>query len=89
MALYKYQNYLSLTKSKSFDVPLQPSAFVPCGGIYKCTGCGTEVALEGIGLLPDRSHHPHSPRQGEIQWQLIIATEATHPTPYLHGAASR
>lgn len=87
MALYKYQNYLSTNKNKTFDLPLQPSAFVPCGGIYKCTGCGTEVALEGVGLLPDRSHHKHSPVQGQIQWQLIVATESTVPAPYLHGAA--
>ena len=87
MAVYKYQNYLSVTKNKTFDLPLQPSAFMPCGGIYKCTGCGTEVALEGIGLLPDRSHHAHTPRQGPIQWQLIVATESTVPAPYLHGAA--
>ena len=87
MALYKYQNYLSMNKNKAFDLPLQASAFVPCGGIYKCTGCGTEVALEAVGLLPDRSHHLHTPVQGSIQWQLIVATESSVPAPYLHGAA--
>jgi hypothetical protein len=87
MARFKYPNYLSQTKHASFDLPLQPSAFVPCGGIYRCTGCGTEIALEGIGLFPDRSHHKHEPAQGPIQWQLVVATVESHPAPYLHGAA--
>jgi hypothetical protein len=86
MALYKYPNYLQQSKNASFDLPLQPSAFVPCGGIYRCTGCGTEVALEGIGLFPDRSHHAHSPAQGAIAWQLVVATSSTVAAPYLHGA---
>ena len=87
MALYKYPNYLQQTKNSSFDLPLQASAFVPCGGIYRCTGCGTEVALEGVGLLPDRDHHRHTPAQGAVAWQLVVATSSTVPTPYLHGDA--
>jgi hypothetical protein len=86
MALYKYRNYLAASKNGAFDVILQPSAFVPCGGIYRCTGCGNEVALEGVGLMPDRSHHEHKPTQGPIQWQLIVATVTDVPAPYLHGA---
>lgn len=87
MALYKYSNYLGVSKNGSFDLPMTPGAPVPCGGIFRCTGCGTEIALEGLGLLPDRSHHKHRPKQGPIQWQLVVATVATHPLPYLHGAA--
>jgi len=86
MALFKYSNYLTISKNGSFDLTLTPSAYVPCGGIYRCTGCGTEVALEGIGLFPDRGHHKHTPQQGEIAWQLVVATVASHPQPYLHGA---
>lgn len=85
MALFKYSNYLQQTKHASFDLPLQPSAFVPCGGIYRCTGCGTEIALEGIGLFPDRGHHKHTPAQGQIMWQLVVATSSTVEAPYLHG----
>lgn len=87
MALYKYQNYLATSKSTSFDLPMQPGAFVPAAGIYRCTGCGTEIALEGIGIFPDRTHHKHTMAQGKIEWQLIVAAVATHPAPYLHGAA--
>ncbi len=87
MALYKYQNYLALSKNGSFDLNLSPNSPVPCGGIFRCAGCGTEIALEGMGFLPDRSHHKHEPSQGAIEWRLVVATVATHPLPYLHGAA--
>lgn len=87
MALFKYSNYLSLTKNGSFDLPLSPSAPLPCAGIYRCTGCGTEIALDGLGFLPDRTHHEHQPTDGPIGWQLVVATVALHPQPYLHGAA--
>ena len=85
MALFKYANHLTQTKNASFDLMLEPSTFVPCGGIFRCTGCGTEIASEGIGLLPDRQHHKHTPAQGPIRWQLIVATVSSVPTPYLHG----
>ena len=87
MALYKYQNYLSVSKNGAFDLALSASAPVPCAGIFRCTGCGTEIAVESVGLLPDRSHHAHQPKQGPIQWQLVVATASLLPTPYLHGAA--
>ena len=87
MALYKYPNYLTLNKNGSFDLRLGPSNPVPCAGIYRCTGCGTEIALEGIGFFPDRSHHKHKPSQGAVEWQLVVATVSNLPAPYLHGAA--
>lgn len=87
MALFKYSNYLSSNKNASFDLRLGPSNPVPCAGIFRCTGCGTEIALDGMGFMPDRSHHKHDYKQGLIEWQLVVATVATHPQPYLHGAA--
>ena len=87
MALFKYPNYLKQSKNASFDLPLQPSAFIPCAGIYRCTGCGVEIAVESVGLFPDRSHHPHTPAQGQMMWQLVVATVTTVPTAYLHGGA--
>lgn len=87
MAVFKYQNYLAKTKHASFDLVLQPNAFVPCAGIFRCTGCGTELALEAVGTFPPRDHHAHSPGQGPIGWQLVVATVSHVPAPYLHGAA--
>jgi hypothetical protein len=87
MAIYKYANYLNQTKNSSFDLPFSPSSFIPCGGIYRCTGCGTEIAMDGLGIFPDSTHHKHSPAQGAIQWQLIVGTVSSVPAPYLHGSA--
>jgi hypothetical protein len=86
MALYKYQNYLSVSKNGSFDLTFQPSAFVPCGGIFRCTSCGEEIALPGIGIFPDRTHHRHTPGQGEIRWQLVVAVVSSLEAPHLHSA---
>jgi hypothetical protein len=87
VALYKYRNYLGLSKNPSFDLTFGPGHHVPCAGIFRCTGCGTEIALEGIGFFPDRDHHKHDLKQGAIGWRLVVATQASHPAPYLHGAA--
>lgn len=86
MALYKYPNYLAMTKNTAFDRVLPAGLHVPSGGIYRCVGCGNEVACEANTVLPDRSHHKHKPAQGEIRWQLIIATQTNVEAPYLHGA---
>ena len=87
MALFKYANRLNQSKHSSFDVVFQPSSFVPCAGIFHCTGCGVEIALEGTGLFPDSRHHAHRPAQGPVHWQLSIAAVSDLPKPYLHGAA--
>ena len=86
VAIYKYPNLLSLNKSRSFDLDFKPGAFIPSGGIYRCTGCGTEIAVEGVGVFPDRTHHVHTPAQGPLAWRLVVASESKVPAPYLHGA---
>jgi len=85
LALYKYRNYLTLSKNSSFDQVLPAGLHIPSGGIYRCVGCGNEIAQEANSVLPDRQHHRHSPAQGEVRWQLVIATETDLDSPYLHG----
>lgn len=86
MALYKYPNFLKPNKNSSFDQILPAGLHIPSGGIYRCVGCGNEIAQEGNTVLPDRRHHAHNPAQGDVRWQLILATESNLPVPYLHGA---
>jgi hypothetical protein len=86
LALYKYSNYLKSNKNSSFDQILPAGLHIPAGGIYRCVGCGNEIAQEGNSVLPDRRHHAHKPGQGEVRWQLILATESNLPVPYLHGS---
>jgi hypothetical protein len=85
LALYKYPNYLAVSKNSSFDQVLPAGLHIPSGGIYRCVGCGNEVAQEANTVLPDRQHHAHAPAQGEVRWQLIIATQTDVDAPYLHG----
>jgi hypothetical protein len=87
LALYKYPNYLTVSKNTSFDQILAAGLHIPSGGIYRCVGCGNEIAQEANSVLPDRRHHAHTPAQGEIRWQLVVAAQSTLPAPYLHGAA--
>jgi hypothetical protein len=87
VALYKYRNYLAVSKNTSFDQVLPAGLHIPSAGIYRCVGCGNEVALEANNVLPDRQHHPHAPAQGVVRWQLIVATQTDVPAPYLHGSA--
>lgn len=85
MALYKYSNYLKPSKNTSFDQVLPAGLHIPSAGIYRCVGCGNEIAQEGNTVLPDRQHHPHNPAQGLVRWQLVLATETNVQVAYLHG----
>jgi hypothetical protein len=85
LALYKYPNYLNVSKSSSFDQVLPAGLHIPSGGIYRCVGCGNEIAQGANTVLPDRQHHVHKPAQGEVRWQLVIAAQSDLPEPYLHG----
>jgi hypothetical protein len=85
LALYKYSNYLRPSKNSTFDQVLPAGLHIPSGGIYRCVGCGNEIAQEGNTVLPDRQHHTHTIGQGDVRWQLVLATESNLPVPYLHG----
>jgi hypothetical protein len=86
VALYKYRNYLTLSKNGAFDQVLPAGLHIPSAGIYRCVGCGNEVAQGGNSVLPDRAHHAHKPAQGEVRWQLVILAQSDVEAPYLHGA---
>ena len=85
MALYKYPNYLELSKNSAFDQVLPAGLHVPSAGIYRCVGCGSEIAQGPNSVLPDRQHHKHTPAQGEVRWQLSVAAQSDLPVPHLHG----
>ena len=74
MAYYKYLHYLTSLSDPKFDPAHPPGANTPLTGIYKCQGCGTEVVSTADDPLPPASHHQHSLAQGEMAWQLIVAT---------------
>lgn len=75
MALYKYANVLTQHKAGGFDVQMKPEHHVPASGIYRCAGCGGEIAMEEGFCFPTREHHAHRPSQGPIAWQLVVAAQ--------------
>ena len=73
MAVYKYQGFLEQDNNPVFDAVHQPGASAPYPGIYRCAGCGHEIAIAGGHTLPPQSHHQHTYSQGAIRWQLIVS----------------
>lgn len=72
MALYKNGNYLSQNDSQAFDELITPGHPTPNSGIYRCEGCGHEIAANKGQPMPPQNHHQHQPNQGHIRWRLIV-----------------
>ena len=75
MAYYKYSQYLSPNSSNAFDSTSSPGTSTPYSGIYRCTGCGQEIASNQGNPLPPQNHHQHNYSQGAIRWQLTVSTQ--------------
>jgi hypothetical protein len=69
---YKYPQYLQFNDSAAFDALFNPGAIAVNAGIYRCTVCGDEIAVNKNTLLPPQNHHQHAPRAEPIRWQLIV-----------------
>ncbi len=72
MASYKSSNFLQHNDSAVFDALLSPGTIVANSGIYRCAGCGDEIAANKGNPLPPQNHHQHGILAGPIQWQLIV-----------------
>ena len=72
MAFYKYAKYLSLSDDVKFDTLHNPGADTPHSGLYRCEGCGREIAANSGNPLPPQNHHQHTASQGHIRWRLIV-----------------
>jgi hypothetical protein len=72
MATYKYENFLVRVDHAAFDQEHKPGAAAPFSSIYRCMGCGSEVASNQTQPLPPQNHHQHNPNQGAIRWRLIV-----------------
>lgn len=72
MALYKNGTYLSQSTDAAFDSAYTPGTAAPLSGIYRCDGCGREVASNENQPLPPQNHHQHTTQQGVIKWRLLV-----------------
>lgn len=75
MAQYKYARHLTLAEESIYDFELPPGAQAHNAGIYRCIGCGDEIAVAKGHTLPPQNHHQHLPEAGRISWQLLIRAE--------------
>lgn len=72
MAQYKYASYLNQSDAAAYDNLYGPGVNCPNSGIYRCEGCGDEIASNKGNPFPPQNHHQHRPGQGSIQWKLIV-----------------
>jgi hypothetical protein len=72
MATYKYQADISHSNSDAFDATYRPGATAPYSGVYRCKGCGREVASNQGQPLPPQNNHQHTSSQGDILWRLTV-----------------
>ena len=75
MALYKYEQYLARNTHNEFDTTYGPGATCHNSGIYRCEGCGDEIASNKGNPFPPQNHHQHSTSQGAIRWKLIVCAQ--------------
>lgn len=55
-----------------FALELEPGAPNTAHGIFRCIGCGREIALPDGHRAPPQNHHQHTPSQGAILWRLLV-----------------
>ena len=72
MALYKNGDLLKHSDHAAFDAILNSGTQAENSGIYRCVGCGDEIAANKGNPLPPQNHHQHAPGQGSIRWQLLV-----------------
>ena len=72
MAWYKYDDVISKNAHANFDKIWKPGETPPDNGIYRCEGCGDEIASNKGVQLPSQNHRQHSPAQGSIRWKMIV-----------------
>lgn len=76
MALYKYARFLGKSEDAVFDNIYEPGNAAPHSGIYRCEGCGREVASNKTEPLPPQNHHQHSTQDGRIRWRLVVFADS-------------
>jgi hypothetical protein len=77
MALYKDSKYLGSSDDAAFDAINTPGVSTPHSGIYRCEGCGHEVASNAGNPLPPQNHHQHGTNQGSIRWRMIVYAQTS------------
>ncbi len=75
MASYKYTQHLNQSYDTVFDSSYGPGETTPTSGIYRCSGCGREIASNQGNPFPPQNHHQHASWQGNIVWKLNVRAD--------------
>jgi hypothetical protein len=76
MAQYKHASYLENHDSEAFDRLHGPGDVTPHSGIYRCEGCGREIASNLGNPLPSQNGTQHDPSiHGTVRWRMIVHAE--------------
>jgi len=75
VAQYKYREALMQTSNAAFDTRHAPGTTVQNTGIYRCAGCGDEIAISKGQTLPTLTRHQHEPGQRKVEWQMLVFAE--------------
>lgn len=70
MAYYQNANSLTQLSDPVFERTFGSDDAVPVPGIYKCTACEREIAVDKA--FPSHDPHPHSERGIKVSWKLIV-----------------
>jgi hypothetical protein len=77
MALCKDVNKLRESRSEAFEKVIRPGADVTYEGIYKCVGCGIEMAVVAGKPFPGSKQRPHARGCTQERWQLLVGLSHT------------
>ena len=74
MAIFGNANHLRFGDGPAFNHTYSPAAPVPLSGIYRCDGCGREIAANRGDPLPPQNHHQHPLYAGPVKWRPLVVT---------------
>jgi len=73
MALYQDGSLVQkIDPHEAFAKVWKPGQTPDYAGIYRCQGCGDEIASNKGVQLPTQNHRQHNPGQGDIRWKLLV-----------------
>jgi len=75
MTRFRRSNDIEVSLSPAFDKEYNPGEMPDHPGIYRCSGCGSEIVAESSRPLPSDNHPKHAPTQGRIRWRLAVAAQ--------------
>lgn len=75
MPLCKDLSQVVPSNSVVFDKVIRQGTMVLYEGIYRCVGCGMEIAALGGKPMPKLKERQHKPDCTEERWKLLVIAQ--------------